>query len=63
MKRIPIYLFVAAVTCYGGIRYEATAIQQTCEHDVPTILNGTPYVCLTAEQANGIAKQLQQRGA
>lgn len=48
---------------YGGVRYEATQIQRTCEaSDAPTVLNGTAYVCLTSEQANRIRAALSQRG-
>lgn len=55
-------LMIGAV--YGGIRYEATTIQRSCEdEDAGTILNGQTYVCLTLEQATVLRKRLHERGA
>jgi hypothetical protein len=60
------YWLTAALLCaaaYGGMRYEATTVQRTCETDAPTMLNGTAYICITLEQAQGIRERLQQHGA
>lgn len=58
-----VYALWVGVGIYGGMHYEATRIQQTCESDAPTMLNGTPYICLTGAQAAGIAKRVHERGA
>lgn len=48
---------------YVGMRYEATAVQTTCEaDDGHTVLNGTEYLCLSQRQIE-IMKSHQQRGA
>lgn len=57
-------LALMAGAVYGGMRYEATKIQQTCEDDsAGTVLNGQPYVCITLEQATELRKRLKERGA
>jgi hypothetical protein len=49
---------------YGGMRYEATRIQATCESDSsPTVLNGHAYVCLTAQRAWEIQQALAMRSS
>lgn len=57
-------LSLLAGAVYGGMRYEATKIQQTCEDDsAGTVLNGQTYVCITLEQATELHKRLKERGA
>lgn len=56
-------LALLAGAAYGGMRYEAVKIQQTCEDpDAGTVLNGKPYVCLTLERATALRKRLYERG-
>jgi len=58
-----IILAVGAALFYGGYRYEANAIQQTCEaDDGHTVLNGTEYLCLSQRQIE-IMKANRQRDA
>ena len=64
MKRIALELLLILAAAYSGLRYEATRIQLTCEADnEATVLNGTAYICLTADAARAIRQQLQQHGA
>lgn len=61
--RYPIIAALFAASAYGGVRYEATRIQQTCEADEgATWLNGTPYLCLSQRQID-IMRSHQQKGA
>ena len=58
-----VLLGIAAGVFYGGYRYEATQIQQSCEQDDGhTVLNGTEYLCLSQRQIE-IMKAHNQRGA
>ncbi|MFM0263308.1 hypothetical protein [Paraburkholderia sediminicola] len=62
--RYPIIAVLLAVSAYGGTRYEATRIQQTCEADRgATVLNGTPYLCLSQRQIDMMRAQPAGRGA
>lgn len=63
MKRLTILAILLAASAYAGAHYEATRIQQTCEDDnATTVLNGTPYLCLSQRQID-IMRSHQQRGA
>jgi hypothetical protein len=56
-------LLIITAAAYGGIRYEATKIEQSClDEDAATVLNGTTYVCITLEQATELRKRLKERG-
>lgn len=62
--RYPIIATLLAVSAYGGTRYEATRIQQTCEADRgATVLNGTPYLCLSQRQIDMMRSHSNDRGA
>lgn len=65
---IKIRHFIAAAlligAAYGGYRYEATRIQQSCDdpHAV-TRLNDQAYVCLPGPVWNALVEKLKSRGA
>jgi hypothetical protein len=62
--RYPIIAALLAASAYGGIRYEATRIQQTCEADSgATWLNGTPYLCLSQRHIELMRSHANDRGA
>lgn len=62
-------LIVACLTGFAsffrvGFVEAEREIQATCDsEDQPTIINGTPYVCLSPAQAAKLYRALQQRGA
>lgn len=46
-----------------GLQHEETYVEVTCNNvNTDTVLNGTHYVCLTAEQWNGLVQRLHQLG-
>jgi hypothetical protein len=62
IRDILTFLLITAAA-YGGIRYEAVKIEQSClDENAATVLNGTAYVCLTMEQAIDLRKRLKERG-
>jgi len=51
MKKLFLYLAVLSLGVYAGLSFEERYVQATCESsDRPTVINGVPYVCLTAQQ-------------
>lgn len=62
--RYPLVVLALAACAYGGMRFEATRIQQTCEaDDGATWLNGTPYLCFSQRQIQILRQQQRERGA
>jgi hypothetical protein len=47
-----------------GVVNERLAIKATCDSDdLPTVLDGTTYICLSPAQVAAMQRALQQRGA
>lgn len=68
MKRmllLALYLTAFSALFYRiGVVSERLAIKATCESDdLPTVIDGTTYICLSPSQAAAMQRALRQRGA
>jgi hypothetical protein len=65
--RILIFVAILAMDalCFrAGMVEERLAIKATCDSDdLPTVIDGTTYICLSPAQAAAMQRALQQRGA
>lgn len=61
MIRLTILAVSLLAAAYAGAHYRESQIQATCESDsAPTIINGTTYLCLSAQQIDKIRKSHRQ---
>jgi len=58
-------MLVACFASYrAGVVQERFEIKATCESDdLPTVIDGTTYICLSPAQAAAMQRALRQRGA
>ncbi|KVU10673.1 hypothetical protein WK62_05260 [Burkholderia ubonensis] len=62
MRKLVLFLAIALFGGYAGSRIEADSIQKTCEDDDSvTLINGTPYLCLSQRHLDLMRAQASQR--